>query len=188
MIRATPVRVKTATSVAISCGKPRWERAAVARIFAFRILPDDHPIEVSGPLPAQWSRNSRQYPRRTNICVLVKALADPQAKAPKGDMISYVGRTDGAEINRVMGLELVQPVVGHHCPMRLVVVRTPVIARDIEAKVACPPAQRLENLQPRIDDFWSDSVGRDRCDRISAHRAAHQCENAGKEAASSSKP
>jgi hypothetical protein len=85
------------------------DASAMPCVFTFRVLAHDHPIEIPRPLPSQWSRNARQNSRGANIRVLIKTLADRQAKSPKSDMIWYVRCTDSAEVNRIIGFELFKP-------------------------------------------------------------------------------
>ena len=104
-MRVTPTRVKIATSVPTSSGRPRCDASAVAGILAFGILAHDHPVEIARTDIAQRRRDARQDLGRPHIGVLVEALADRQPQPPERDVVGHVGRADRAEIDGVEFLE-----------------------------------------------------------------------------------
>src|SRR5262249_49561439 len=56
--------------------KPAMGAPAHSRIFALAILAHDHPVDLAGKLRAERARDSRHKPRRTDIRILIEALAD----------------------------------------------------------------------------------------------------------------
>jgi hypothetical protein len=90
---------------------------------------------------------------------LVKPLADRQAQAPQRDVVGNVGRTDGAEIDRV---ELSSVWRGHRpaswrraCGNR----PTPVEGLDVELDVAHALLKAFEHRDAGGDDFGADAIG-----------------------------
>lgn len=62
--------------------------AALASVFAFRVLADDNPVEISGVV--EWGCDAAEDARRADVGVLLERLADGEAEAPEGDMIGDV--------------------------------------------------------------------------------------------------
>src|SRR5438477_3723559 len=83
--------------------------AAVARILAFRVLADDHPVDLLAV--AQRARDARQHARGPHVRVLIESLADRQTQSPERDMVRYVGRPDCAEENGIEYPELFEPAL-----------------------------------------------------------------------------
>ena len=151
MIRSTPVRVNIATSVATSFGMPLVDPAADAGILALRVLAHDHPVELRPGDVAQRAGDARQDPGRTHIGVLVEGLADREAQAPERDVVRHVRRADRAEEDRVVVLDLLAPVRGHHHAVLLVVVRAPVevVELEFERCRSCSARARGPRCRPR---------------------------------------
>ena len=74
---------------------------AMAGIFAFRVLPDDQPVQITDADIAQRAGDAGQDARRADIGVLVEPLADLQTQAPERNMVRNVGIAHGAEIDRI---------------------------------------------------------------------------------------
>ena len=134
---------------------------AMARIFAFRVLAHNDPIQIARTLAAQGRFDPGQDARGAHIGVLIKALADWQAQTPQRDMIRYIRCPDRAKVNRVKRFELRQPVLGHHHAMGPVVIRPPLKPRDVQVEPAVTGGQRIQHLQPGFDHLRSDPVRAD---------------------------
>ncbi|MNP66172.1 hypothetical protein D3C76_1618470 [compost metagenome] len=80
----------------------------------------------------QRAFHPRQHAGRTNVGVLVEALANRQSQAPQRDVIRYVERTDCAEEDRVEGFQLFQPTFGNVVTVFQVVVGVPVEVFEIQ--------------------------------------------------------
>ena len=121
---------------------------ADAGIFALRILAHDHPVELGAAHLAQRARYPRQDAGGTDIGILVERLADRETQAPEADVIGHLGRADGAEIDRVVILDLPQAVRGHHQAGRAVEVRAPVEAVEGEFDPALAFGDRRSASSP----------------------------------------
>ena len=75
---------------------------------------------------------------RAHVGPLVEALADAQAQPPQADVVGDVRPADGAEVDGVEVLELLEPVLGHHPAGLLVVLAAPreLLPLEVEAPVA----------------------------------------------------
>ncbi len=104
--------------------------ATLPGIFALGILPDNHPIHILRDNVAQWALDARQQIDRTNIRVLIEALADRQPQAPERDVIRYVHGADGTKQNGVEPLERLDAVVRHQRAFALVSFRSPIKVRE----------------------------------------------------------
>ena len=138
--------------------------ATMARIFTFRVLAHDHPVEIARPSVTKRRRNAWQDACRSYIRILIKSLADRQPQPPQGDMIRYIRRANSTEKDGIMHLQLLQPIFRHHFAMRLVVIRPPVICPKIEGIAAITRRQRIKNGDTGLDHFRTDTVSRDGCD------------------------
>jgi hypothetical protein len=100
------------------------------------------------------------------VHVLVELAADLDEKAPHGDVVGHlVGRTDGAEVDGVVALDLVVPVGRHHEAVAHVVVGAPVevIEAEVDAELA---AHRVEHAKALGHHFDPDAVTRDDGDSV----------------------
>jgi hypothetical protein len=126
-------------------GEALVRAAAAAGIFAFGVLAHDDPVEIADADIAQGRGHARQNLGRTDIGVLIKALADRQAKAPQRDVVGDIGRADRAEIDRVEFFQLGEPVGGHHDAVLPVIVGAPVEGFHGEGEIAGALRQRLQH-------------------------------------------
>ena len=150
---------------------PRCDAAAVARIFALRILAHDHPIEVLGPdtRAAAPAMPGRMRVGRT-LAYWSKALADGEPQAPERDVVGHVGRADRAEIDRVEGCEAhATPSAGIMHAVALVIVGAPVEVARRRARNRPRARRKPPGLRARRDDFRADAVTADRGDAIALH-------------------
>jgi hypothetical protein len=150
-------------------GQAAMNAPAGAGVFAFGVLADDDPVEVARADAAQRRLDAGQDPGGSDVGVLVEALADRETQSPEGDMVGHVRRADGAEINRIEGLQRLEPVRRHHRAVLPIVVGTPIEGFDVEADIAEPLLQALEDGEAGGDHFGADPVGGNRCNRVLTH-------------------
>src|ERR1700686_2700886 len=98
---------------------------AVAGIFALTVLTHNHPIEITLFNPTQWAGDAAQNAGRTNVRILIEALADFEAQAPQSDMVRDIGHTHRTKVDGGEGSELLQSILGHHQSGLAIVVRSP---------------------------------------------------------------
>ena len=92
-------------------------------------------------------------------------------------MVWHVGRADRTEENCVMGFQPVQTILRHHPAMRLVIVRTPVISRDIKGEAAVARREGLQDPNTGIDHLGSDAIGRNGCNLVILQRNGLSSQN-----------
>ena len=143
--------------------------AAIAGILSLGVLADDQPVELGRPDVTQRAGDAGEDAGGADICVLVKPLADRQAQAPQGDVVGDIRSADCAEIDRIGGAELREAVLRHQAADAAVALGTPIIALDPEAEGAVTGGERVENLEPGVDDLRADAVRGDRGDQVLAH-------------------
>ena len=154
--------------------------ATDAGVLALGVLPHDDPVEVLAPAVAQGALDTRQDARRTDVRVLVEALADLQAQAPQGDVIGDRRVAGGAEEDRVVRPQRLQAVGGHHRAVCPVMVAAPVEGPELEAKCRAGGGQRLEHFAPGRNDLLADAVSRDQGDALGLHgRHSARCGSGG---------
>ena len=143
--------------------------ATMARIFALGILANDHPVQITRPLVLQRRRNAGKNPRRADIRILVKPLADRKAKPPEGDVIRHIRRANRTKENGIMRCQRFQPVLGHHSAMLFVIIGSPVIVREFTGKTAVTRGKRIENSDARGNHLGADTVCRNGCNAMMLH-------------------
>ena len=89
---------------------------------------------------------------------MVERLADREPQAPEADVIGHLGRADGAEIDRVVVLDLIEAVGRHHQAGRAIKVRSPVEAVEGEFDPALARGDRGERLEAGGNDLLADPV------------------------------
>ena len=104
MIRSTPSRVKIRCPSRLLPAARDATRPPLPGVFTLGVFADDDPVQLLLADVAQRARDAGQHARRTNVGVLVEALADRQPQSPQRDVIGHVGRADRAEVNGVEGL------------------------------------------------------------------------------------
>ena len=114
MIRSQPVRVKIATSVPTSSGRPRCTRPPAPAYSPSVFSRTTTQSRSAGPTSRERALDARQQARRADVGVLVEALADREAQAPERDVVGDVGRADGAEVDRIERPQLLEAVRRHH--------------------------------------------------------------------------
>jgi hypothetical protein len=120
--------------------------AADAGVLSFGVLANDDPVQVLALAVAQRRLDTGQDARRSNVGVLVEPLADLEPKAPQSDVVGDVRIARRSEKDRVLAAQHVEPVVGHHDPVRAMVVAAPLEVLELESIVAARARQRLEDL------------------------------------------
>src|SRR4051812_42720147 len=103
--------------------QPAMHTAAVAGIFAFRVFPNDDPVDLFTVV--QRAFHAGQDPCRTHIRILVEALRNRQTQAPERHMIGNLLAADRTEKNRIEGLEPFEPALGNVVAMLQVIIGTP---------------------------------------------------------------
>ena len=64
-------------------------RPPSSAVFAFDVFANADNVDILGAFAGQWTGNALQQAHRTQIDVLVKALANGQQHAPKRDMVGH---------------------------------------------------------------------------------------------------
>jgi hypothetical protein len=148
--------------------------AAHARVLAFGVLAHDDPVELLRRTALERRVDAGQDARGAHVGVLVEALADLQPQAPQGDVVGDVRIAGGAEQDRVLVAQGVQPVGRHHRAVLAVVVAAPVEILELEPQAALP-GQFLHDPAPGRNHFLADAVAGDGCDAIGLHVRAVPC-------------
>ena len=149
--------------------QPTMRPPAMAGIFALGILPHDQPVEIAGPDVPQRRNHPRQHPRRANIGILIKPLADRQAQAPQADMIGNILRPHRPKINRIRLFQGLQRPRRHEHAMLAEIGRAPVIMVHLKFEPAIPARQSIKRLQPGGNHLGANAVSRNGCDAVAAH-------------------
>ena len=76
------------------------------------------------------------------------------------------GRT---EEDRVVVLDLVAAVLGHHAAMFLVELAAPIEAVEFEGEAAVARGERPQDLDARVDHLRADAVARNSGDPVGLH-------------------
>jgi len=140
-------------------------RAALARILALGILPDNNPVQLPRALvpPAIDKRTlrPRQDPRGPHIRPLVQLFADRQDHVPQRDVVGHGWPADRAEVDGVVGFELVY-AVGRHVPAaREVRFAAPVVVCEGEGEGAVVGCEGVQDSFGRRGDVGADAVAGD---------------------------
>ncbi len=143
-------------------------------IFALGVLADHHEVDVAGLLVRQRAGYSGEQAHRADVHVLVEVAAELEQGAPQRDVVrDFVGPADGAEVQGVEALELVEPVVGHHLAVGQVVVAAGPF-EELELQVqAVLAGGGLDHAQAFGEDFVADAVTRDGGDLEGLGHGAH---------------
>src|SRR5258708_14456501 len=87
-------------------------------------------------------------------------------------MVGHAGIADGAEIDRIEGFELVEPVLRHHPPGARETLAAPVEGLHLEGE-AMALRRRFEHAQARRYHLVADAIARDAGDLVGlAHGSA----------------
>ena len=149
--------------------KPPVSPAPDARILTLGIFANDHPIQFwTGDMP-QRAFDTRQNPRRTDVCILVEGLTDRQPKPPQGDMVRDVRRTHGAEQNSIELSELLGAIRRHHNPVLLVVIGSPIKILEVQLEAAVAFSTNLERFDRGVDYLGPDPVSAHGGDIVCLH-------------------
>ena len=84
-------------------------------------------------------------------------------------MIGHVGRADGAEIDRIVVLDLLAAVVRHHAAGLAIKVRAPVERVEGEFECALALGERLQDLEAGRNDLVADPIAGNDRDSIAPH-------------------
>jgi hypothetical protein len=78
------------------------DAAADAGVFALRVLTDTQDVHGLGPGGAKRRQNAGEEPNRAQVHVLVEALPNWEKQFPQTHVIWDSGKSDGAEVDRVV--------------------------------------------------------------------------------------
>ena len=147
---------------------------AQGRVLALGVLADHHEIDVAGLLVRQRAGYAGEQAHRADVHVLVEVAAELEQRAPQRDVVRDLVRpADGAEVQGVEALELVEPVVGHHLAVGQVVVAAgpfEVLDLQVEAVLA---RGGLDHADAFGEDFVADAVTGDGGDLEGLGHGAH---------------
>src|SRR3984957_13373949 len=118
---------------------------------------------------AQRARYPWQDPSRANISVLVERLAAREPQAPEADMIGPLWRADGAEIDRVMVLDLLAAIRRHHEAGLAISVGAPIELIEVPFHPALALGARLQDFEASRNDLLADAVAGNDRDPIASH-------------------
>ncbi len=139
------------------------------RIFALGVLAHDDEVDVTGLAAGERRTHARHQPHRPQIDILIELPAELDQRAPQRDVIGHRLRpADGAEEDRVVAADLRLPIVGHHLPVREVIVagsEFEFIDGQIEAVFF---ARGFEHAQTLGHHFLADAVAGNRGDPVFA--------------------
>ena len=153
----------------------RQVAAAEAGVLALAVLPDHDPVEVGVVGLAQRRDDAGVEVHRPDVGPLVEVLRDVQPQAPERDVVRDGRPADGAEVDGVVVLQGLQPVLGHHPAGPGVVLAAPVELVPGEGERAVRVlGQGVENPAAGGDDLFADAVGGDGCDLVGALRCGHR--------------
>ena len=144
--------------------------AADARVFTFRVLAHDDPVQVFTRAALERRLNARQNARWPDVGVLVKALANFQAQAPQRDVVRDVRVARRAKQNRILVAQRIKAVFRHHLAVRAIPVTTPSKVLKRKFKIA-DGSQGLQHLLARRHDFLANAVAGDAGDAVCFHEA-----------------
>src|SRR5579872_2071562 len=99
--------------MATSWSRPTWARPPMPE-YSPSEFSDDHHVDVFRLLTGERTRHAGKELHRSEIDVEIEALANRQEHSPERDVIGYLRRTDGTEVDGVKRSELPQGIVGHH--------------------------------------------------------------------------
>ncbi len=159
---------------------PLVHAAAHARVFPFRVLAHDHPVQVLRAAALERRIDAGQDARRAHVRVLVEALADLQAQAPQRDVIGNLRIAGRAEQDGVLAAQGVQPVRRHHRAVLAVVVTAPVEVLEFEAKARARGGERFHDFTPGRHDLLANAIAGNGRDTVCLHllspdRIGHRC-------------
>jgi hypothetical protein len=144
--------------------------AADARILAFGVFAHDVKVDVAGLAIGQRTLDAGHQPHRAQVHVLVERPAKLQQRPPQRHMVGNLRRpAHGAEVNRVVAGQRVEPVVRQHLAVALVVG----VAREIEVIPlevdAEAPRGGIHDTDALGHHFRSDSVSGNDSDLVLTH-------------------
>jgi hypothetical protein len=137
--------------------RPAVHAAAHPRVLAFAVLAHAHHVDIGRGAARKGARHPRQQPHRPQVHVLLEALADGEDQLPHRHVIRHRRMADGAEIDRVGAVQLLQRVGRHHPAGLAVEIASPRVL-DLMERDARPPGDRVEHPQRRRRHFLADAV------------------------------
>ena len=140
-----------------------------ARVFPFRVLADDDPVQIPGAAVLQRTSDAGQDAGGADVGVLIESLADGETQTPQGNVVRNGGMADGAEVDGVKGLQRIQAILRHHSAMGMIVVGPPWEGLEGHPEVSGAFLENLQDPNPFGDDLQADPVGGDGRDAIGRH-------------------
>jgi hypothetical protein len=166
--RSTPRRVKTALLDRHLLRRAGVEPAADLGVLALDVLAHDHEVDVAGLAAGERAGHPLEEPHRAEVDVLVEAAADGDQKAPERDMVGHGGPAHGAEEDRVVAGDRLEPVLRHEAAGPGVAVAAPVllVEGEVEAEAGGRLLQHGDALGHHLP---ADPVARDHRDSRALH-------------------
>ena len=144
--------------------------AADRRILALGVLAHDDEVDVARPAARQRRSDAGHQPHRPDVGILIEAAAQPDQQPPERDVVRDQGReADGAQEDRRMAADLLEPVLGHHPAVLDVVVAAPgqLVPVEGDAVFRTGGVQHADALG---HDLLADPVAGDHRDPVPDHR------------------
>ncbi|MCY1446484.1 hypothetical protein D9M71_630560 [compost metagenome] len=145
----------------------REHLAADAGIFAFGVFPHDPEVDVTGLAIGQRGLDARHQAARAQVDVLVEFATELQQRIPQGNVIRHdVWPAHRTEVDRVVVLEKVEPVVGHHFAVGQVVIGAGEI-KPVPLQLQIVFGRHgVEYAHAFGHDFLADAVAGDHCNLV----------------------
>ena len=140
-----------------------------ARVFPFRVLADDDPVQIPRAAVLQRTSDAGQDAGGADVGVLIESLADGETQTPQRNVVRNGGMADGAEVDGVKGLQRIQAILRHHSAMGMIVVGPPWEGLEGHPEVSGAFLENLQDPDPFGDDLQADPVGGNGRDAIGRH-------------------
>ena len=116
---------------------PRPEPPAVVDVFALRVLPQDHQVNVGRLLVGQRRAHPGIEPGRPHAGILVEPLADLDQRF-QGNVVWNAGRvSDRTQQNGIKGPQDLEKVRRHQATVLGPIPAAPIQVRHVEREPAC---------------------------------------------------
>src|SRR5690606_11268260 len=144
------------------------EPAADLRVLALVVLAHDVEIDLLGRPAGEGARHAAQHADRPQRDILMELPADRDEQAPERDVVGHAGPVDGAEIDRIMALDPLEPVLRHHAAGLDEALAGPVEALPGELDSE-PAAGGLHHPDALVHHLVADPVAGDDGDLVLGH-------------------
>ena len=110
-----------------------------------------------------------ENPGRTNVCILIKRLADRQTQTPQRDVVRDIGSADRTKQNGVELAQLIGAVWRHHDAMLPIVVRSPIEILKVQFELTVALGTGFKSLHTGRDNLGSNSISAHGGNPVSTH-------------------